>query len=50
MHLNESFNFQKMLGSFFYLTTAKFTFYKGVASIVEMKHKVGLQSVAVTIV
>lgn len=29
-----------------FFTTAKFTFYKGVASIVEMKHKVGLQSVA----
>ena len=48
MHLNESFNFQRMFGSFFYFTTAKLTFYKSVASIVKMKHQVGFQSVAVT--
>ena len=50
MHLNESFDFQKMLGSFLYLTAAKLTFYKSIASIVKMKHQVGFQSVAVTIV
>ena len=50
MHLNESFNFQKMFGSFFYFTTAKFALYQSIASIVKMKHQVGFQSVAVTIV
>ena len=50
MHLNESFNFQKMFGSFFNFTTTKFTFYKSVASIVKMKHKVGFQSVAVAVI
>ena len=50
MHLNESFYFQKMFGSFFYFTTAKLTFYKGVASIVKMKHQVGFQSVAIAII
>ena len=50
MHLNESFNFQKMFGSFFYFTTAKFALYQSIASIVKMKHKVGFQSVAVAIV
>ena len=50
MHLNESFDFQKMFGSFFNFTTTKFTFYKSVASIVKMKHQVGFQSVAVAII
>ena len=50
MHLNESFDFQKMFGSFFNFTTTKFTFYKSVASIVKMKHKVGFQSVAVAVI
>ena len=50
MHLNESFDFQKMFGSFFYFTAAKLTFYKSIASIVKMKHQVGFQSVAVAIV
>ena len=50
MHLNESFDFQKMFGSFFYLTATKFTFYKSVASIVKMKHQVGFQSVAVAVI
>lgn len=50
IRLNETFYFQKMIGSFFYFTAAKLTFYQRIASIVEMKHKVGFQSVAVTIV
>ena len=50
MLLNESFYFQKMFGSFFYLTVAKLTFYKSIASIVKMKHKVSFQSITVTIV
>ena len=50
MHLNESFDFQKMFGSFFYLTAAKFALYQSIASIVKMKHQVGFQSVAVAIV
>ena len=50
MHLNESFNFQKMFGSFFYFTAAKFALYQSIASIVKMKHQVGFQSVAVAIV
>ena len=50
MHLNKSFYFQKMFGSFFYFTAAKFALYQSIASIVKMKHQVGFQSVAVTIV
>lgn len=50
MHLNESFNFQKMFGSFFYFTAAKFALYQSIASIVKMKHKVGFQSVAVAVI
>ena len=38
MHLNESFNFQKMFGSFFYLTATKLALYQSIASIVKMKH------------
>lgn len=49
-HLNESFYFQKMFGSFFCLTAAKFALYQSIASIIKMKHKVGFQSVAVAIV
>ncbi len=50
MHLNESFDFQKMFGSFFYLTAAKFALYQSIASIVKMKHQVGFQSVAVAVI
>ena len=50
MHLNESLNFQKMFGSFFYLTATKFALYQSIASIVKMKHQVGFQSVAVAII
>ena len=50
MLLNKSFYFQKMFCSFFYFTTAKFTFYQSIASIVKMKHKVCFQSVTVAII
>ena len=50
MHLNESFNFQKMFGSFFYFTAAKLALYQSIASIVKMKHQVGFQSVAIAII